>query len=225
MKLPDDEFSVIDIEGMDLLESLDLVRSAVTNLYDYCDEQPDSVKEYRSSDTGFSLPDLMDALNTVKSVNVDYLYSYVYTNSLAKDTVTTLTSYEFQLRKAESQREQIQESITTTQTILDTYKNDEIYVSMQDSDTSRSTRTTTDYYNELVLQQAQNYSDLAEVETQITDLENKIANLKGKQETALLSDIDTELAGTLACCKSIYQLIRTHMSEIALHISSFTRNV
>ena len=60
-KLPDDEFSVIDIEGMDLLESLDLVRSAVTNLYVYCDEQPDSVKEYRSSETGFSLPDLMDA--------------------------------------------------------------------------------------------------------------------------------------------------------------------
>ena len=213
-KLPDDEFSVIDIEGMDLLESLDLVRSAITNLYNYCNKQPVSVKEYRSSETGYCLPDLMDTLNTVKLVNVNYLYSYVYTNSLAKDTVTTLTSYEFQLRKAENQREQIRENISITQTILDTYKNDKIYVSMQDSDTSRSTQTTTDYYNELVLQQAQNYSDLAEVETQITDLENKIANLKGKQETALLSDIDTELAGTLVRCKSIYQLIRTHMSEI-----------
>lgn len=213
-KLPDDQFSVIDTDSMDLLESLDLVRSAVQDLYDYCDEQPDAIKEYRSSQTGNSLYDLMSTLNTVKSVNVDYLYSYVYTNSLAKNSTTILTSYEFQLRNAQSRRDQILENITTTQTILDTYKNDEIYVSMQDSDTSRSTQTTTDYYNELVLQQADNYEELAKVETQITDLENKIASLKEKKETEILNDIDGELLNTMTVCKNVYSLIRDHMTEI-----------
>lgn len=212
--MPDDEFAVIDTDRMDVLESLDLIRTAVQNLRDYCNSQPDRVKRYRSSVTGFSLQDLTDTLMTVRSVNVDYLYSYVYTNSLSRDSATILTSYEFQLRNAESRRDQINESIATTQTILDTYKNDEIYVSMQDSDTSRSTRTTTDYYNELVLQQADNYAKLATVETRITDLKNKVDNLKLNQSSGVLDDINAELNGTLECCKDIYAMICNQMTEI-----------
>ena len=213
-KLPDDQFSVIDVEGMDFLESLDLIRSSVQNLFDYCDNQPGSFKEYRSPATGLSLIDLMEILTNIRSVNVDYLYSYVYTNSIAKNSATMLTSYEFQLRNAQSKLSTVQEGITTTQSILDVYKNDEIYVSMQDSDTSRSTQTTTDYYNELVLQQVENYDDLAEIQTQITDLENKIANLKGKQNTEVLDTIGDELNIALHSCKDIYQMIYSHMEEI-----------
>ena len=213
-KLPDDAFSVIDTQSMDFLESLDMMRSAVDKLYEYCENQPENIRMQRSVKTGLSLDDLMETLNTVRSVNVDYLYSYVYTNSLTRDSATILTNYLYQLRLATNNRDQIQDNIATTQAILDTYKNDEIYVSMQDSDTSRSTQTTTDYYNELVLAQAENYDKLADIEVQITDINGKIANLTNSTNTQVGIEINDELTNTLERCKQIYQMILDYMTEI-----------
>lgn len=213
-KLPDDEFTVIDTERMDILESLDSIRSAVSNLYEYCYNQPENIKETRSSVTGLSLNDILDTLELIKSVNVDYLYSYVYTNSLARDTQSMLTSYEFQLRTAEGQLASLEEQIKTVQEIIDTYKNDEIYVSMQDSDTSRTTQTTTDYYNNLILQQSENFDQLAEVNVLISDLNNKIVNLQNNQSSMVVNDVADELDETLALCKMVYKLITDHMTKI-----------
>ena len=99
-KLPDDEFAAIDIERQDILESLDLLRSAVQNLYDFCDEQPEGIQSYRSWKTGVTLNDLMAELETARSVNVDYLYSYVSTNSIVRDRDAMITNYRYQLRNA-----------------------------------------------------------------------------------------------------------------------------
>ena len=213
-RLPDDAFSVIDTESMDFFESLDMMRTATDNLYEYCENQPDNIRAQRSVKTGLSLDDLMQTLSTIRSVNVDYLYSYAYTNSLSRDSDTVLTNYLYQLRLATNNRDQIENNITTTQAILDTYKNDEIYVSMPDSETGRSTQTTTEYYNQLVLAQAENYDKLAEIEVQIADLNGKIANLTESTNARTDIEIGDELTNTLERCKQIYQMIRDYMTEI-----------
>lgn len=213
-KLPDDEFAVIDINKLDYLESLDLARTALQDLYDYCGNQPEAFKAYRSSVTGYSLTDLMELLMSIKSTNVDYLYSYVYSSGLAKNFATMLASYEFQLRNAQNKLNTIREDITATQEVLDVYKNNEVYVSMQDSDTSRSSKYTTDYYNELVLLQTENFAKQAETQKAVTDLESKISHLKGKQDAGLQADIQDELNTALDSCKDLYKMICIHMTEV-----------
>ena len=213
-KLPVNAFEVININKLDYLESLDLARTGLQDLYDYCNKQSEDFKGYRSPATGYSLTDLMELLMSIKSTNVDYLYSYVYSSGLAKDFDTMLASYEFQVRMARNKLNAVQDDITATQNVLDVYKNDEVYVSMQDSDTSRSSRYTTDYYNELVLQQADNYAKLAELQTTVTDLENKISHLKGKQEAGLQEGIQGELEAAMESCKGIYQMVNDHMEEV-----------
>ena len=213
-KMPVNEFEVINTNKLDYLESLDLARSSLQALYDYCNKQPESIKKYRSSVTGYALTDLMEFLTSIKSTKVDYLYSYVYSNGLAKDFATMLASYEFQLRNVKNKLYAVQENITATQNILNVYKNDEVYVSMQDSDTSRTSRYTTDYYNEMVLLQAENFASQADLQTTVTDLENKITYLKGRQGAELLDGIREELGAALDSCMNIYQMIYTHMTEI-----------
>ena len=213
-KLPDDEISIIDTEHLDILESLDLLRSAVTDLYEYCDAKPDEIKAYRSWRTGLSLNDLMEELLTARNVNVDYLYSYVYTNSIVKDRETMTTNYQFQLRNAQTELSVVNENIATTQTILDNYKNDEIFVSMQESDTAKSTQTTTDYYNNLIIEQADNYSKAAELKATITDLEDKIASLSASAEPAGIEQASAELANAIKVCHEIYRQIDDQMKEV-----------
>ena len=218
VKLPDDEISVIDTDSLDILESLDLLRSAIRDLDAYCDEKPDAIKAYRSYRTGRSLNDLMEDLDRVKSVNVDYLYSYVYANSIVRDRASMIINYQYQMRTAQTELDVVNENISTTQTILDNYKNDQIFVSMQESDTSRATQTTTDYYNNLVLQQAGYYERAAELEATIADLQDKINTLTATSESADATQAVAELAKATELCQTAYQSIRDQMEEITTSV-------
>ena len=216
VRLPSDEISAIDIHTLDIQESLDLLRSAVKNLYDFCDEKPDAIKAYRSWRTGRSLEDLMSELETVRMVNVDYLYSYVYTNNIVRDRSALVTSYQYQLRNAQTRLDAINENIATNQDILKNYKNDEIFVSMQESDTAKSTKTTTDYYNNLIIEQADNYAKVAELETQISDLKDKLERLNDTS-ASVSTNIDQateELASVIDICQRSYAQIRDQFEEI-----------
>ena len=219
VKLPDDELSVIDTENLDLLESLELMQTASNNLYDYCDQKSDSVKAYRSHKSGRNLEDWMKTIQTGREIAIDYLYSYVYNNSIVRNKESMITNYQYQLRNAQSQLDVVNGNVATIQSILENYKNDEIFVSMQESDTAKSTRTTTDYYNELILQQAENYESAAKLETTIADLSDKIANLTADSEkaTAAESDLATaeeSLQQTMASCRAVYEGIKAHMEEL-----------
>lgn len=219
IKLPDDEITAIDTQGIDLLESLDQLRAAVNDLYDYCDGMSADIKAYRSWRTGRSLTDWMETLETVREVNVEYLYSYIYTNSILKDKKTMITNYQYQLRDAQTKLDVVNEDIETTRQILEQYKNDQIFVSMQESDTAKSTQTTTDYYNDLVLQQAENYSKAEKLETTITDLQDKIASLEANTYTTstereTIQEAETELDNAISASHEVFQAINDHMAEI-----------
>lgn len=226
-QLPDDEISVIDTEDIDILESLDQLRTAVQDLYDYCDDKTDQVKAYRSWRTGRSLTDWMETLETIRDVNVDYLYSYVYTNSIVRDKNTMITNYQYQLRDAQTQLDTVNENIDTVREILKQYKNDEIYVSMQESDAAKTTKTTTDYYNTLVLQQAKNYEEAEVLETKIADLQDKMASLNAttaatEAEQSNLEEADSELKNAIETSHAVFTAISEHMEELMERPESMT---
>ena len=218
VKLPDDEFSAIDREGLDIQENLDLLRTALLNLYTFCDEKPVPVKAYRSWRTGLSLQDLMAQLETVRMVDLDYLYSYVYSNSIAKSRDNLITTYQYQLRNAQTLLDSVNENIATNQQILSAYKNDEIFVSMQESDAAKTTKTTTDYYNRLIIEQANNYDKVAQLETQISDLMKKLARLNESADSdtnaADLEAAARELSATMDLCRKTYDQICAQLTEI-----------
>ena len=213
-KLPGDSISVIDTENLDIMESLDQLRSAMDGLYKYCDNQTDEVKAYRSYRDGRSLSDLMETLQTARDVNVEYLYSHVYANSIAKDREEMLSKYSYLLREAQTKLDVANENIATTAEILASYKYDQISVENQEKDSAKSTKLTTDYYNELVLQQAKNYDEAAELAITIDDLEMKIANLETNTSSLTTEQAKAELLKAISVCKSVYDSICAQMEEI-----------
>ena len=213
-RMPNNRISVIDTGSLDILESLELLRSAVTELYDYCDQKSDAVKAYRSWRTGRSLSDLMANLALARDLNVAYLYSYVLSGGIVKDREAMITSYQYQLNNAQSQLDATNEDITATQAMLDVYKNDSIYVSMQESATERSTNANTNYYNKLVAQQVENYDRAAQLEAQISDLQDKIDVLNAGTEPADVSQVSQELEAAISTCQTAYDQISSQMKEI-----------
>ncbi len=223
IRLPDDEFSSIDIEKQDVLESLDLLRSAVQDLYDFCAARSSSIRSYHSWNTGATLNDLMRELQTARSVNVDYLYAYVSSNSIVRDRDSMITSYRYQMRRAQTTLDALNENVATIRDILSNYQNDQIFVAGQEEDAARSISTTTDYYNRLIMEQANTYDRIARQEELIADLQYKLDMLNTAEAESIGAEereaILEELSEALRVCKAIYAKILAQLEEI--YTSSF----
>ena len=214
MRLPEDSFSIIDTAELDVLDSLDQLRKGLDDLYEYCDEKTDTVKAYRSWQTGRSLTDWMETLQTFKSINVDYLYAMVSENAITRDKAELLTNWKYMLRMAKNDLEKTNENIIETKKLLATYKNDEVFISMQESDAAKSTKTATEYYNSLILQQTENYEKAAELKASIADYEDRILRLDAKTRTDVTAAVEEELARSISSAQALYGEIRNHMEEV-----------
>ena len=214
LMLPGDEISVIDAEHLDIMESVDLLRQALTNLYDYCDSKSDEIKAYRSYRDGRSLTDLMETLQTARDVNVEYLYSDITASSVAKDREAMIAKYRFQMREAQTKLDVVNEQIAQTAETLKNYKHDQIYVEQQDGEGSKTTKITTEYYNKLILEQAANYENATVLEITIDDLKAKIESLQSETAAVDTEKAKVELATAIKICHEVYTQICDQMEEI-----------
>ncbi len=219
LMLPGDEISVIDTEHLDIMESVDLLRQALTNLYNYCDGKSDEIKAYRSYRDGRSLEDLMETLQTARDVNVEYLYSDITASSVAKDREAMIAKYRFQMREAQTKLDVVNEQIAQTAETLKNYKHDQIYVEQQDGEGSKTTKITTEYYNKLILEQAVNYENATALEITIDDLKAKIESLQSDTAAVDTEKAKVELAAAIKICHEVYAQICEQMEEI--YSSSF----
>ena len=214
LMLPGDEISVIDTDHLDIMESVDLLRQALTNLYDYCDSKSDEIKAYRSYRDGRSLEDLMETLQTARDVNVEYLYSDITASSVAKDREAMIAKYRFQMREAQTKLDVVNEQIAQTAETLKNYKHDQIYVEQQDGEGSKTTKITTEYYNKLILEQAANYENATVLEITIDDLKAKIESLQSETAAVDTEKAKVELAAAIKICHEVYTQICDQMEEI-----------
>ncbi len=219
LMLPGDEISVIDTEHLDIMESVDMLRLALANLYDYCDSKSDEIKAYRSYRDGRSLTDLMETLQTARDVNVEYLYSDITASSVAKDREAMIAKYRFQMREAQTKLDVVNEQIAQTAETLKNYKHDQIYVEQQDGEGSKTTKITTEYYNKLILEQAANYENATALEITIDDLKAKIESLQSDTAAVDTEKAKVELAAAIKICHEVYTQICDQMEEI--YSSSF----
>ena len=224
--LPGDDISTIDIEELDIPEAVDQLRSALKDLYTYCESQPEDVRAYRSGTSGRSLNDLMKDIEMIQEVDVEYLSAYVYANGIARNRDEVIDNHRYSLEVTKAELQEIQENIEAVTKLLDTYKNDEILISSPDSESTQTAVTNTAYYNELIKKQADNQQLASEKETEIKELESRIGALENARNTVTekeTQEAETELQRLLENCSGINAQIRAHMEEV--HESAFYKTM
>ena len=217
LKLPDDEIGAIRVNNIDILETLDQLRASVKNLSDYCSNTDPEIQNYRSFRTGRTLMDWTEELRTVKEVYIDYLYANINANNI-EDQNATLTNYESRLQDAKAQLADVNSRIAALDEIIDNYENEKVSVAVQDSLSGKTTTVTSDYYNELVLQQTNNYAEASSIEATISLLEERIDRLENSSSkepvTVTTEEAKEELSSVLDATHRVYESIKDHMQEI-----------
>lgn len=214
LRLPEDQFSVIDIQEMDIQDSLDRLRAGLDALVDYGSGKSDTIRAYRSWRTGRSLTDWTETLATFREINADDLYSRVTADNITGNRGTLLTSFRYLLRDAKASLQMLQGQMEETAKTLKNYKNDNVYITMQESDGFRNTSMTTDYYNRKITEQAENYRAAAELQYTIADYERRVSLLERDEGTPVTAETLAELEKTLEAAKSLYAGLREHMEEV-----------
>ena len=112
MKLPDDTTDSYASEELDYVERLDNMVELLNALSRYCtDKEKEDYLNFRSLNDGLSLTDINDVIRLVRDIDVDYLYAYVYFNSISKDPDSIMTKFAYQLRNMEMDLTRISDSI------------------------------------------------------------------------------------------------------------------
>ena len=214
IRMPSDAFSVIDVQAEEPLDCLEELNTGLMSLTAYCNQQTDSVRSYRSWKTGRSLNDLAESLETFRKIAVEPRIADTVQNGITRDKASLLTSQRYLLRVAESDLEKVNADIQETDKLLASYKNNEIYVTTQDTDAAKTTKEATEQYNELVRKQQENYQKATELKTKIADLKDRIQKLEAAGETEVSLETEADLRQVVAEAQALYTEVREHMEML-----------
>lgn len=214
VSLPENRVAAIDLEVLDIPEALDSLDAALDDLYKYCGDRPEQVRAYRSWSTGLNLDDWMRSIRTVQSVNLGYLDANVYANGLMRDKDSVALTFRYRIRTLQSELDKVYETIESNKKLLTEYKNDSVLVNMQESDSAREARITTDYFNRLVLQQQAAYADTADLKIQIAETQNKLDRLETVVTSSEIAGAEAELANAITGTRNLFEAVRAHMTEL-----------
>ena len=110
-----------------------------------------------------TLTDINNFIKLVKDIEVDYLYAYVYYNSISKDPASMVTKYAYMQRNTQTELDQINNSIRDNADLIAEYKNKSILVSLGEQGANQLSTIVTDYYNELIQTQAEYFEEKADI--------------------------------------------------------------
>ena len=216
MEFPENKTAVIMDENLDFIERLDEMVSFLEDLSAYCtDEAKGDYLLTPSKLDGLSLSDINDCIALVRSNNVDYLYAYVFYNSVARSNDTMVTRYEYLLRDLNNRLEGLDGEIANNDALISEYRNDEIVVNLSEQGVGEVSSAATDYYNSLIMEQADNYREQAEMLEEAEGMENKLNGLRNRYSyAAQIKYVEDEIDSLAGICERLYNITSDHAGEI-----------
>ena len=212
--LPDNYLAAINQDTLDYLEILDTISSSFDYLKGYCDSRAKLLPTFRTQD-GFLFSDLESLIGTIQSVDIDYIYSYVYLNNVYKDKLVLQTYYEMQKRNAELDLAETNSNIDTLKASIASYPDGEVVVQTTDGGAQVSVPQTNPEKNALILQLTDMNEHKSALEEQIAILGDRITKLDGPAATAeQKAKADEYVATALVDASNVYDLVLQSAKEL-----------
>lgn len=174
--------SVINYDDYDYSEAIDLFDSSLSILKTYVKQLANEDQtRFRSSDTGYTFSDLYQAIDTVETIDLDKISSYIAVNNLTKDKESALAYYEYRIKDLTRQKAQYEEEIKSYEASIANYEKDQIIVFGAGSDdTSTESTLASEQYDKMVDEKNQIVVSLAETKQNINYYKERQESLKSK---------------------------------------------
>ena len=178
--------TAINYQDYDYSESIDVFQESIDSLKTYVKQlaNEDNIR-FRSSITGYTFDDLYESLNTLESIDLDKISSFVTVNNLTKNKDEALAYYEYRIKNLTRRKAQLEEQLASINESIGSYKNQDVYI-LGINDTlgaeagSASTSVNSKQYDSMFQQKLNTTSQLATVKQRINMYKERLEQLKSK---------------------------------------------
>lgn len=160
--------NLIRYQDYDYAESIDMLQAQIDMMQDYVTERRDQAPDFRSAGTGLSFGDIVTALETIESIDMANLSSYIENNVLTKDRQRQIEYYNYKIKNYTMELSEVQTQLSTVQSTLDTYVKDPVVI-VSSQETTQEITQTSEYYDSLVQEKIRLSKQIAETNTKLNE--------------------------------------------------------
>lgn len=144
--------AAIDYQDYDYSEALDVFSDNISTLKRYVKQlSNDDKARFRSAETGYTFDDLYDALDTVQSVDLDRISSYVSVYNLTKDKDQALAYYEYRIKAMNREQAAYEEELASYEASIASYEKDQIIIfGNGTNDTNTTSSIASEQYDKMI---------------------------------------------------------------------------
>ncbi len=170
----------LDISGYDYTEAIEVLKTSLDALSNYVNQlSTNDLTRFRSSITGYTFDDLYEAVETVKSIDLDKVSSYINANNLTKDKNASMDYYEYRINELTRLKTSTEEQLTSVKESIKAYEKDQIIIfgnGAENTDTEATQSSA--QYDDMMKQKLELTNTLATTKQNITYYRERLAALQ-----------------------------------------------
>lgn len=161
--------TALDVSSYDYSESIEVLKTSLDTLSKYVQQlSEDDITRFRSSATGYTFDDLYEAVETVKSIDLDKVSSYINVNNLTKDKNSSIAYYEYRINELHRRKTSLEEQLTSVKDSINSYEKDQIIIFGNGTDNTDTQSTqNSEQYDAMIEQKLTLTNDLAQTKQNI----------------------------------------------------------
>lgn len=173
-----------DYTQYDYAQAVDMFRTELKSMNRYiANISADDTTRFRSTATGYTFADLKDAINSIQTLDLDLISSYLNVNNVSKDKERLQTYYEWRIENLELQQKTDKETLAAIQAAFEAYEKDQVII-FSDSVANTETTVSSAEYDGLINRRISAQAALSETTQDIEYYKQRLATLKKSNSTS-----------------------------------------
>lgn len=189
--------TALDISSYDYTEAIEVLKTSLDTLSKYVKQlSTDDMTRFRSSVTGYTFDDLYEAVETVKSIDLDKVSSYINVNNLTKDKNASIAYYEYRINELSRTQTSTEEQLASVKDSIKAYEKDQIIIFGNGTDNTDTQSTqNSEQYDMMIQQKLDLTNTLATTKQNINYYKERLAALKKSTANApdKIEQVDKQL--------------------------------
>ena len=207
--------STVNYTDYDYIEAVDLFRSTLNTLSKYLRELSNSDKTHFRSVTGYTFDDLYQSAQTISSIDLDKITSYVTSNNLTNDKAASIAYYNYRIENLNRRKDEITDSLNAVKAATSEYQKNVLLIMQNNEGNGSQVTQGSEKYDSLVQQNVNLSAQLAETKKDIgyyTSRKNALEKApEGSQELA--KKVEEQLAKLDTKVKELVKLTQDTSDE------------
>ena len=203
--------SAISYEDYDYAEAVDVFENNLSTLKRYVKQLSDEDDtRFRSTVTGYTLADLYSSIDTVQTIDLDKISSYITFYNVTKDKERAIAYYEYRIDALTREVNQYEEQIEVYDGSIKSYEKDQVLVFGGTDNINTQSNVSSEQYDKMFSQKNNTAEDLAYSKQRITFYKNRIQALKSNNinTNKNIEMVESELKSLNEKLNTLIELVR-----------------